>query len=398
MYEFDQENPDNFQVATARASGPLDKSDASLLSPPRSDACQLRRRQRNLTRDAHKSLSLCGIAVIGNPKLATARLEVTTYEGKSHHARITGTQTCHSPWSCPVCAPRIASQRAAALQPQIVAKLADGWTAWLITLTVSHERGDDLGAMFKGLSKAWGGVTSGKGWKSRSDRGLEWTRGYDITYSQGAGWHPHIHLFLLLGPRHEDAEATANWIANRWQQCAGRAGFVTDEKAQDVQRCYDPEKAARYATTSASVFEVVGSSKKNSAKSSASRTPFEILRRAVNGRGSPADRALWLDYVVAVKGKRQVTTSKGLFLTEDDDIDEGKDSSDSEESPEPDVVAEISQGVLLGLDEDEKLDELLAVVSCSDLEQRRSAALKVLRDYPADGWKIISPELSPDSS
>ena len=185
-----------------------------------------------------------------------------------------------------------------------------GGTAWLLTLTLRHRLDIPLAESLAGLSRAWSGVTSGEGWKGLLEAGdVEWVRGFDVTHG-AHGWHPHIHVLLLAGAAWGDGERLARRILSRWRERLSAVGWDSVEAAQDCRRVDDVEKAAAYAVSPAAVYEPTAMAMKRARKDAGSRTPFEILEGA-NGT-SERDKALWVEYVQAVKGRQQATCSKGL--------------------------------------------------------------------------------------
>jgi hypothetical protein len=193
--------------------------------------------------------------------------------------------------------------------------MGDGYRAFLVTLTVRHRRQDNLVDLFTGLGSAWKMMTSGRIWDGiRKAYEVEYVRGYDLTHGKANGWHPHNHLGVYVRRRRGvalkpcvpvDERAVADWLAARWIECLGVVGYDALDDAQDVQECHDPEAAARYSVTPAAVYETLAMAMKRARTGADSRTPFEILEAAVMADDA-ASRMLWIDYVTATKGRRQV--------------------------------------------------------------------------------------------
>lgn len=304
-------SPDASGAKPAKASADI------LRSEQRARGYRLRRHGRAMVVDIHDTLAHCGLGVIANPdgSPGSSRFSCDHGKGSVHHR---GVMTCHNPWACPVCAPKIATRRALALTPQIEQRVADGWTVSLMTLTLRHRRRSSLADMLAGLSKAWAKVTSGRWFdKLRKVDLLSFVRGYDCTYSDAHGWHPHIHVTLMLGPEHED-ETVCEAITERWQEALSKLGWTTTRKSQDYFRADNPAAAAKYAVTPAAVYEALALAMKRARGEGAGTTPFEILERAAADReaGVKGSKwvALWREYVSAIKGKKQVVTSQDLTL------------------------------------------------------------------------------------
>lgn len=353
----------------------------------RREAFRLRTGQRGLVFDHHKALALCGLGrkpISGEPHgLDWATLQCTG-AGEEARADIRGTLRCGSPWACPVCAPKLASARARVLGPQIASRLAAGWRAFFITLTVRHQRLDLLEDLFSGLSKAWAKLTSGKGWKTLTREGRpEFVRGYDLTWSPENGWHPHVHVVLLVPPS-ADGKKMADGMAVRWRSMLSNLGFDALPQAQDVQECYDAEEAAAYAVAPAAVYEATSLATKKARKGNSGLTAFDILRAAVpeTGEPDPAMVARWCEYVSAVKGRRQTTVSRGLTLDED------KVLIEIQEEEEAQLIAELGPETISELDRSRRLAELLEVVEESSPSMRRDAAFLVLSTLRSRDWSI----------
>ncbi len=292
---------------------------------------------RSLVHDLHNTVALCGLGVIDNAD-GTPGTSRFTCDHESGAVRQKGVMTCHSPLACPVCAPRVAARRARALTPQVEAHVAEGGTVSLVTLTLRHDRTASLRQMRRALAAAWARVTSGK-WicKLRKAGKVEFVRGFDITWSEKHGWHPHLHITLFLGEEHDDADVCEALVA-RWRRALTHEGWTTTREAQHYHRADDPAAAARYAVTPAAVYEALAMSMKRARGEGAGLTPFEILERAVSDKeAQEAARAAgqefepspwiarWREYVGETMGCRQAVTSQGLTLepAEEDDDAEG---------------------------------------------------------------------------
>lgn len=374
-------------------------------------AFYLRSSHRGIIRDIHKPAALCGVAprrgASGEPVTATLALG-------DDQASIGGLMHCSSPWCCPVCAPKLAAKRAAILGPQIAAKLRQGWTAWLITFTVSHGPTDNLADLFEAIGIAWSRVASGRFWQGLRDLGgLEYVRGYDVTWSRTNGHHPHIHAMVLLPPDHDDPHGVAASILRRWMDVCKRLGLTVRRQAQDVQRARDERQATAYAVTPAAVYEASAMAMKRARGKGAGLTPFEILERAVaertareteaNGRGVDIQQlpqgfweALWRKYVEATKGRRQVTTSRGLTLADDDLADDNQ----------VEQLAELGSQTLRHLDRTGRTAELLeqAEQSAPDQMERLRRVETFLtahvcrQTYVDCDWVILWPPGSAESA
>ena len=340
---------------------------------PYAIAYDLRRTGRRFSRNIHKSVSLCGTGV------GTLR----TYESDDGpKATVSARHNCHSAWACPVCSPKIAAARQKALAPQVVRLIERGYTAHLATLTIRHNRGHDLDELFDAMGRAWGKLASGKAWRNWRNVGslaVEYVRGLDLTWSLRNGWHPHLHVPLYLPPGHS---GDVEWFIERWIKCLEAEGFHVLREAQDVgqaitlETAKEAEKIAAYAGMTAAMptAEAIGMAMKKK-RDEGSFTPFEMLAKAAAGDAFFEHR--WKDYVKATKGRRQVTVSRGLKLSDDKDLALADDVATL--GPEAKDEAECS-----GM-----IPALLSAARCVDLDERRVSVASVLSRLEATDWRII---------
>ena len=341
----------------------------------------LRHEGRALIGDLHDTVACGGLGVLDAPDggPGTARF---TCDHATGVARQAGVMTCHSPLACPVCAPKVAARRAVALIPQVEEHVAEGGTVSLVTLTVRHRRGSSLRELRRGLSKAWKGVTSGK-WISAL-RKVGFVRGFDITWSERNGWHPHLHITLMLGAEHEDADV-CEALVSRWRAALAKEGWTTTREAQHYDRADDPVKAARYAVTPAAVYESLSLATKRARGEGSGLTPFEILERAVADKAAAVEGsrwiALWREYVADTKGCKQVATSQGITL---------EPPEEEADEREQDAVLEAGAEALREMDARGFVAPVLDAIDdhVGDPEGMREAIRAVMAPMISRGWSI----------
>lgn len=299
--------------------------------------------------------------------------------------------SCHSAWACPVCSPKLAAARAESLKPQIAEKMNEDWSAYLLTLTVRHGFEDELPRLFTALNDAWKRVTSGRAWaewRGRGDDAAQFVRGFDLTYGRN-GWHPHLHILLLLPPGRYDAR----WLLGRWSDCLSEQGYECLDEALDCRKVDDHEAAAKYAVSPAAVYEPIAMAKKRQRGEGVGLTPFEILNNAIDDyrahrRGSRW-MALWREYVRATKGRRQATASRGLKL---------KPELDESSRDVVDEVVSMGMETIRELDRTGKTSELLDTAEIAGPLFRRSAVRDFLSELRAVDWRILEPDRPKHSS
>ena len=373
-------------------SSAIDKAEF-LRRSQRSRAYLYRNKGRSLIRDLHTTVALCGLGVINNADGSPGTAKFSCDHG-SGIVRQQGVMTCHSPLACSVCAPRVAARRARALTPQVVAHVAEGGTVSLVTLTLRHDHTASLRNMRRALASAWARVTSGR-WisKLRKVGKVEFVRGFDITWSERHGWHPHLHITLFLGAEHDDEDVCED-LVTRWRRALTHEGWTTTREAQHYHRADDPAAAARYAVTPAAVYEALAMSMKRARGKGSGLTPFEILERAISdkeaqevakaaGREFEASPwiARWREYVGETKGCRQAVASQGLTLEPVDDDEE----SDGVE----DTVLETGSDGLKEMDEACLVPAVLDAIddNIGDPDGMRTAVKAVMRGVKA-WWRI----------
>lgn len=401
----------------------LDKRGASLHPPPSSPSQKPRKtkgkgatvcagdyaqyadlhRARGLFRSVcARSVACCGLGTA----TGTADLVRAWQDGKAK-ARTVGVSRCASPWLCPACGPVIAARRANDLAPQLSALRAAGWTVWLATLTVRHDKGDDLAEVFGLLGKAWAKMTAGKAWHKRREAygGAEYVRGYDWTFSRRHGAHPHLHAVLCFGPGAGDGKDAAADVLARWAECLRLSGGQALPRALDIQPARDPQAAAAYAMSLAGVSkraDRAAATPTGQAAREAMRVGFATVAEATaaaSKRGRSAggltaadlrDAALGGDawafrmfaaYAQATKGKRAVVVSQGLTLKPEQ---EARD--EDTETVEPEVVAVLRQRGLVALDP--HLARAFAA-SAAGVRKGRAVLAEVLGPPGRDGlWDV----------
>jgi len=256
---------------------------------------------------------------------------------ESRRAFYSGLQVCASVWGCPVCSAKISERRRVELQGAIATAKAKGWAVYLLTLTIPHGLGDDLGDMLAGMMAAWRRTTTGRAGKAfRKAMGIRGTvRALEVTYGAN-GWHPHFHALLFL-----DGEAATCQVQERflplWQDACIKSGLPKPSDERGV-RVDDGSYAAKYAAKWGLESELTKGHVKTGKRGS--MTPWDILREllqigsegagvgrpapvaakldgAAGDTGTPAKRArqlraLFLVYAEAFHSKRQLYWSNGL--------------------------------------------------------------------------------------
>lgn len=139
--------------------------------------------------------------------------------------------TCGSPWSCPRCSAVIAAERSIEIGNAVRACQSAGGDVAMMTLTLRHDRRDELQRMWEGLSSGWREVFGSKEytgtrgrWMKRKNGPDSWregkpgdkerfqiagtTRVVECTFGRpelgGHGWHLHAHVLIYSATKFAD--------------------------------------------------------------------------------------------------------------------------------------------------------------------------------------------------
>lgn len=244
-------------------------------------------------------------------------------------ASYSGLQTCGSVWACPVCAAKIAERRRAELVGAMAAHKAGGGLVNMLTLTTPHQRTDNLAELLAKQKKALAAF-----WADRSVKGvmqdmgtIGQVRALEVTHGrlspQNNGWHPHYHVLLFCGSGVDlarfDAPQMKDWAVRlylRWFACCERAGLGAPS-FQHGLKLHDGSKAAAYASKWGLEDEMT---KGHTKKAINGETPFDFLRAFLADKADKVAAALFREFALTFKGKRQLFWSPGLkarFAVED---------------------------------------------------------------------------------
>ena len=264
---------------------------------------------------------------------------------KDKKATFTGLFRCDSVWTCPVCGQRILAQRGREIEKAIAMQLEKGHSVFMLTLTHSHQLGENLkeklGLIGKALTRFFG------------DRAMQYVfeqfgmighiKALEVTHSFANGWHPHNHILMFSqfspdqfkndlvavyfdeegfikvvtpyvekrlikqGKDHLVTHVTIEqFIKHYWRKCCLAVGLgePSYERGATLQ---DADKAQSYLTKFKTAQEMTGASKV--AKGS-SRNQWQLLQDSMGGDAFAG--SLFVEYAEAFKGQRQLTWSRGL--------------------------------------------------------------------------------------
>lgn len=274
-------------------------------------------------------------------------------------AGFAGLSKCGSVWSCPVCAAKIARERGFELEQVLTWAVDQGHTVAMLTATVQHHSGHQLGDTWDAVQYAWSTWTSSRkytgetpdayaarlakweddrarnwegsrkrkrpvrklGWRERYGE-LGWARAVEVTALGDNGWHPHLHVVLVFeGQLSGDmVRAAVDEMFPTWQRALQREGFDAQQYwtnsdgstggALDV-RVSTEETAAGLADyfTKFVALEITGAVNKKGRSKGLS--PFQLATAAFIDGDADAYEA-WAIWTRVSRGRRQLTWSKNL--------------------------------------------------------------------------------------
>lgn len=320
------------------------------------------------------------------------------FSNKSQRASFHKVQVCGSVWTCPTCARKINMQRQKliATSYQLLldkAPVVDGKRqadALMITFTIKHGSGDQLGALLGSMKQAdrhmqqlrpYRAITGKKGAYDYMGR----IAATEITYGD-SGWHPHSHQLWFFGTHITDTqiESIRATLFKEWKSACLAQGlpapaeFTPDQAAGvrapgnglgvDVRRALT---AAEYMTKTGSMDktpsrkwsaekELASTHVKRARKSG--RSPFQLLFDSMEGDERAGD--LFRIYAEATLGRHQLEFSKGLRkILEEQGLSELLEEDEKlaaklEDSDESDLLGELDTHDFDRLCHAEKLGEL----------------------------------------
>lgn len=227
-----------------------------------------------------------------------------------------GLTTCGSVWSCPVCAAKVQERRREEVAQAIEWAYEQGLQPMMVTLTFPHRRWHKVEDLLSQQAVALQKLRAGAPWKRVKDamgfRGM--IRSLEVTYGKN-GWHPHTHELWFVDPS-VDAEKARDVISARWRKSCEKAGLLDsgdvgfDAHAVDVKGWCGASAymAKQDDSTNWGVDREIA---KGTAKKGKGTHPFGLLQ-LLQDTGEDEYRRAFLEYSMAIKGRRQIHWSRGL--------------------------------------------------------------------------------------
>ena len=231
-------------------------------------------------------------------------------------AHFSGLATCGSVWACPVCASRIQERRRPEVQQGIDWANGQGYEVVMVTFTFPHKAWNHLDELLARQADAFKRLRSGKRWQNLKGalgfKGL--IRSLEVTHGQN-GWHPHTHeLWFIKG----SPDGLQELLAGLWLSACSKAGLVDTNDSKLVEAFMAHGVDVKDDVTCGDYLAKQDDSRRwgfaeeiSKATSKAGRAkgvhPHHFLVRRAEG-----DRDRYVEYVQAMKGRRQLFWSHGL--------------------------------------------------------------------------------------
>jgi len=241
-----------------------------------------------------------------------------TTENRAHFL---GVATCGSVWACPVCTALIQEGRRKEIAKAIDWAYANGLQPVMVTFTFPHRLCQSLAELIEAQALAFKLLRKGANWdrfkKSVGYNGL--IRSLELTYGTN-GWHPHTHELFFVSSMAE-ADDMRERLTELWLSACARAGLVDIDDVNQVRAFCAHAVDVRGWCQASDYLAKQDSSRhwgvdRELAKASTKQGramgqhPFGLLALAAEG-GKQAG-AKYLEYIAAMKGKRQLFWSHGL--------------------------------------------------------------------------------------
>lgn len=258
--------------------------------------------------NVHRSIGCTWVRV--SPQVSLVRPD-----GKpSYHYK--GLRICGSVHTCPLCASKIQERRRQEVAQAIEWGEAQGKSVVMVSYTFPHRVDQPLALLLRLQQEAIKSLREGKAYKNlmASVGHAGRIRTLEVTHGRN-GWHPHTHELLIVSPSADPGRMKVA-LSNLWLKACRKVGLFQPDRddewsflshAVDV-RDGDLGAAAYLAKMDdqnkwgLSHEMTKGSSKQGRASGS---HPFKL---AVDASTSQ----LFMEYVNAIKGARQLVWSRGL--------------------------------------------------------------------------------------
>ena len=241
----------------------------------------------------------------------------------NHHAAFgsasyAGLVTCGSVWACPVCAAKIQERRRAEIEIAMDWHKGNAGDALMVTFTFPHVRFDTLAELLAKQAEAFKLLRKGRvyGQLMTSLRFVGLVRSLEVTHGQN-GWHPHTHELWLVGPEVSEFHLRCE-LARLWASACHRAGLLEGRTIEEEPAFYAHSVHVRLDVQTGDYLAKQDDSRSWGIAAEVAKASSKMGKaKGVHPhhflvRHDPGDDQRYLEYVKAMKGKRQLFWSHGL--------------------------------------------------------------------------------------
>ena len=222
--------------------------------------------------------------------------------GAAPSAHFSGVVSCSSVWSCAICSAKISRVRRDEMNLLLAWARLQGYSVAMLTLTARHNSKTALASFVDDMKEAQKRFRQSRGWRSLPLVGT--VTASEVTHGAN-GWHPHLHVLMIFNAPSADALAAVEGIRAEWSRSLSKFGRDCNASGFDVRNA---TAAGDYVTKWGAAEELtLGKSKLGR---SGSRSPWQLLADA--SAGDKRACALWVEFALAFKGKRQLFWSNRL--------------------------------------------------------------------------------------
>ena len=227
-----------------------------------------------------------------------------------------GLVTCGSVWACPLCAAKVQERRRCEIEAAMNWNENTGGTALMVTLTFPHMQFDTLADLLTKQAQAFVYFRRTKAYarlvKSTGFRGL--IRSLEVTHGMN-GWHPHTHELWFVLPGVDQAKLRDD-LMELWRASCVRSGLLDASSDHTAFERHSVDVRSQVGSADylakqddSRSWGLAAELAKSSSKAGRAKGvhPHHFLVRKARG-----DDAHYLEYVRAMKGKRQLFWSHGL--------------------------------------------------------------------------------------
>lgn len=224
--------------------------------------------------------------------------------GGAVSSHFSGVVSCSSVWSCAICSAKISRVRRDEMNTLLAWARECGHAVVMLTLTARHNSKTALAPFVDDLKEAQKRFRQSRGWRSLPLVGT--VTASEVTHGAN-GWHPHLHVLMVFDAPSADALAAVEGVRSEWSRSLLKFGRDCNENGFQAQNA---TSAGDYVAKWGAAEELtLGKSKLGRA---GSRSPWQLLADA--SAGDKRSCALWVEFALAFKGKRQLFWSRGLKL------------------------------------------------------------------------------------